>query len=63
MKRYRADLGWSQDMLALESGLDRTFIAHVERQRRNISLDNIEKIAAALGVTIDRLFCDLRAAV
>lgn len=30
--------------------LHRTFVAHVERQARNISLDNIEKLADALGV-------------
>lgn len=44
--------GRSQDTLALEAGLDRTFVAHVERLRRNISLDNIEKLAVALGVPL-----------
>jgi transcriptional regulator with XRE-family HTH domain len=38
--------------LAFEAGLHRTFIAHVERQARNISIDNIERIAAALGVHV-----------
>lgn len=46
----RGTLGWSQEDLALEAGLHRTFIAHVERQARNISLDNVERLAAALGV-------------
>ena len=55
MKRLRALHGWSQDALALEADLDRTFIAHVERLRRNISLDNIEKIAVALDVPIHEL--------
>lgn len=55
MKRLRAEHGWSQDALALEAGLDRTFIAHVERLRRNISLDNVEKIAVALDVPIHEL--------
>lgn len=41
---------WSQERLGFETGLHRTFIAHVERQARNISLDNLEKIATALGV-------------
>jgi transcriptional regulator with XRE-family HTH domain len=35
-------------MLAFEANLHRTFIAHVERRSRNISIDNIEKIAIAL---------------
>lgn len=50
MIRLRGERKWSQEMLALEAGLHRTFIAHVERRSRNISIDNIEKIAAALRV-------------
>ncbi|WP_374592619.1 helix-turn-helix domain-containing protein [Aquabacterium sp.] len=46
----RLALGWSQEALAFEAGLHRTFIAHVERHARNISLDNLERIAIALGV-------------
>lgn len=48
--RLRTRHNWSQEMLALEAGLHRTFIAHVERRSRNISIDNIEKIAVALRV-------------
>ena len=53
--RFRHELGWSQEALALEAGLHRTFIAHVERQARNISIDNVERIAVALGVPIAEL--------
>ena len=53
--RLRGELGWSQETLAFESGLHRTFIAHVERQVRNISLDNIERIAAALNTPVYRI--------
>ena len=48
--RLRQLKGWSQDVLAFESGLHRTFIAHVERQVRNISLDIFDRLAVALGV-------------
>lgn len=47
---YRRDRGWSQETLALEAGLHRTFVAHVERQARNIALDNLERLAGALGL-------------
>lgn len=50
MLALRQAKGWSQEALALEAGLHRTFIAHVERQSRNISLDNLERIANALDV-------------
>jgi transcriptional regulator with XRE-family HTH domain len=51
----RRGRGWSQEDLALEAGLHRTFVAHVERGARNIALDNIEKLAAAFGVETYRL--------
>jgi transcriptional regulator with XRE-family HTH domain len=53
--RLRNEKNWSQEMLGFETGLHRTFIAHVERQARNISIDNVEKIAKALGVAPYRL--------
>ena len=46
----RHEKGWSQEVLAFECGLHRTFVAHVERLSRNISLDNVERLALALGV-------------
>lgn len=42
--------GWSQEALAFECGLHRTFVAHVERLARNIAIDNIERLANALEV-------------
>lgn len=60
MKVLRADLGLSQEDLALECELHRTFIAHVERGARNISLDNIEKIAKALRVPVHQLLTPAR---
>lgn len=46
----RVEKGWSQERLALESELDRTYVSAVERQRWNVSLSNIERLAQALDV-------------
>lgn len=46
----------SQEALADLAGLHRTYISAIERERRNISIDNIENIAAALNIEPYQLF-------
>ena len=51
LKAARVTLGWSQEDLAFECGLHRTYISGIERGIRNVSIDNIERIAGALAVS------------
>ena len=50
VRSLRKRMGWAQERLALESGLDRTYVGSVERGERNIALINICRLAEALGV-------------
>ena len=50
MRLVRVNAGMSQERLGHECNLDRTFISSVERGIRNISIDNVERIASALQI-------------
>ncbi|GAB3789802.1 helix-turn-helix domain-containing protein [Dyella agri] len=50
----------SQEALALQAGLSRTYVSEVERGARNISIDNMGLLAEALGMPLrDLLDADL----
>ncbi|MDV3309864.1 MAG: helix-turn-helix domain-containing protein [Cyclobacteriaceae bacterium] len=51
LKDHRKKKGLSQDALATDSDLDRTYISQLERGRRTPSIETLFKIAQALGVT------------
>lgn len=55
LRAKRADLGISQEELADRAGLHRTYVGAIERAERNVSIDNIEKLAAAVGSTVAAL--------
>ena len=56
IKGLRENTGLSQEKFALKINMDRTYFATVESGKRNISLNNIEKIANGLGISISKLF-------
>lgn len=55
LKRARLIKGMSQELLGYEAGVSRTFVSDVERSERNLSLDNMSRLAAALGVPLREL--------
>jgi len=50
VRHLRKARGLSQEAFADECGLHRTYIGSIERAERNVSLDNIERMALALSV-------------
>lgn len=56
IKSQRAFLRISQEELADRAGLHRTYVSDVERGARNLSIESIEKLAHALGISVSRLF-------
>lgn len=55
MKRLRKERGWSQEALADEAGLDRTYISGIERQVKNPTVTVVERVARALGCRLGDL--------
>lgn len=58
LKKYRTQLGISQEAFAEKCGLHRTYISAIERYRRSISLENVQRIADALGIETYKLFLE-----
>lgn len=58
VKHFRRTLGISQEAFAEKCGLHRTYISAIECHRRSISLENIQRIADALGIETYKLFIE-----
>lgn len=56
IQTIRKETGLSQEKFALKIEMDRTYYASVESGKRNVSLENIKKIADGLGVSLSKLF-------
>ena len=55
MRQHRKSAGLTQEKLEELTGLDRTYISGIERGVRNPSIRNIDRIARALGVSVNDL--------
>lgn len=56
LKRLRTEKGWSQEELADQAGLHRTYVSGVERGVRNPTITIVATLAKALGVPAIRAF-------
>lgn len=56
IRELRNAKGWSQEELAMKSGIHFTYVGSVERGERNIGLDNILRLARALDQHPSTLF-------
>lgn len=55
LRKYRVAKGLSQERLALESGIDRSYVGRVERGTENVTITQLEKMATVLGVKVQQL--------
>ncbi|GAB3922942.1 helix-turn-helix transcriptional regulator [Mucilaginibacter myungsuensis] len=56
IRELRNELGISQEALANKAEIDRTYVTDVENGRRNISIENLEKLIDALQVQLKDFF-------
>lgn len=55
-KFFREQTNLNQEKFALKTGMDRTYYASVEARKRNIFLQNIQKIAEGFEISLSQLF-------
>ena len=56
VRELRIQKGVSQEHLALDAGIDRTYVGHIEKGDRNVSIEVVEKIAKYFQIPISELF-------
>ncbi|MFK4490020.1 helix-turn-helix domain-containing protein [Bradyrhizobium sp. USDA 336] len=56
VRRIRVDQGISQEKLAYEAGIDRSYLSSLERQSKNPTIDLLDRIAETLGVHLSEFF-------
>jgi transcriptional regulator with XRE-family HTH domain len=59
IRKLRKKRGWTQVVMAEKVGIDRSFLADVERGKRNVSILNLDLMAKGLKVSLSQLFSRL----
>jgi len=60
IRHFRVQSGLSQEALALEAEIDRSYLGGIERGEHNVAVMNLVKLAQALGVSLARLMQQAR---
>jgi transcriptional regulator with XRE-family HTH domain len=55
VKTSRQSLGWTQDKLAQEAGISKSFLSEIENDKANVSGENLMKLANTLDISLDYL--------
>ena len=58
LRRVRVERGLSQERLAFDSGVDRSYVGGLERGEENPTVDVLDRLAVTLGVKLGELFVD-----
>ena len=58
VRALRLARGWSQEKMAEKCGLHRTYVGAIERGERNVTLETLNALALALGVSAAELIID-----
>lgn len=56
LRAYRTQRGWSQEEMAERADLHTTYIGQLERGEKNATIESISKVAAALDISLSKLF-------
>lgn len=59
MRALRVAKGLSQERLALETGIDRSYVGRVERGSENVTVATLEAVATVLEVHVSQLFAEV----
>jgi transcriptional regulator with XRE-family HTH domain len=58
VRRIRVTKGVSQERLAFDSGIDRSYLGGIEREAENPTVDLLDRLAGTLGVPLAELFAE-----
>lgn len=56
VRELRQNKGLSQEALAFKAGIDRTYMTSIENGKRNVSIQNIEKVITALEISVKEFY-------